>query len=411
MFKPLSFLSPLRTLRLLASLAPAWSWLRSFALPSGLVVVLLLGSLDSPWGLGDAKEAEAAPPRSRHRVRRPSKLRRSRWIRKTRRHYASRSLQRLSAHPPIPSGLRKVPNLGCSSLLQRETALRYLQKAASLQGSMNLYLRHLHECRWLQPFDKARILVFDHRQCKLAAINQHLKTSAASLIKPFVMLAIYHEAHKRGIPPYRFPAPLQSHINKMMRVSNNPSTNALIRYLGQGSPIKGAEVINKILRQYGLGKTGIVELIPAGGRTYRNYTTAHDLHRLFALIYQRKAVSPAYSRKMFEVMVASRDNRCRTPYLRSLGVAAATKTGYTRLTNGVAGIVFSGYGIRRHPYTFVAVINRSSGSGNEWIWRKTSTPILQRLSEMTYQFYASKRADAALTSSKKRSRRIGSCIP
>jgi len=283
----------------------------------------------------------------------------------------------------------------CRNLLKRSTALRYIKKGVRLETALKRYIRALRRCKKLRRFDSPRVLVYDYRNCKMVALNQNNRTSAASLIKPFVMLAVYHDAYRRRIPPYRFSRKLQRKINLMMRVSNNTATNYLIKWhLGRGNTRRGLRKINKILRRYGLTQTRLVELIPRGGRTYKNRTSARNLSMLLYKIYQGSAVSKGYSRKMLKVMLYSRDNRGRTAYLRTrYGLEAATKTGYTRRTNGVAGIVLGGAQAPNATYNFVAILTRPLVRANEWTWRKLSTKILQRISEMTYKHYTRKYAD------------------
>ncbi len=286
---------------------------------------------------------------------------------------------------------------GCHSLLLRSVALSFIRRGRRLESAYRSYVRKLRNCHYLKPYDKVLLLVYDYRNCKLVAINQNTRASAASLIKPYVMLATYHKAHQRGISAYRFPRHLQRHVDLMIRVSNNRSTNYLIKhYLGRGSARRGLRYINRLLPRYSIRNTRLLELIPRGGRTYKNYTTARNLSMLLYRIYKGRAVSSAYSRKMLHVLLYSHDNRGKTGYLRSrYGIRAATKTGYTRRTNGVAGIILGGRGLRRTPYNFVAIITRPLlRHANEWIWRNHSSTIIRRFSEMAYKHYRLGFADA-----------------
>jgi beta-lactamase class A len=322
----------------------------------------------------------------------------SRWKRPKNARYAARRKrmtrrQRMSRRRQLTGEELVYPPHGqrtaaCASLLKREVALRFLAPQHSLERSMRNYIHQLQRCGWLKAHEQARVLVYDHRNCKLVAIGQNQSTSAASLIKPFVMFAAYEKAHRQGIAPHRFPARLQEQILRMMRVSSNSATNAMIRYVGDGDAQRGFARINALLKQHHMHQTRLVELIPRNGRTYRNSTTAKDLNTLLSLIYQRRAVSPSYAKLMIDVMLHSRDSRGRTPYLReNFQVAAATKTGYTRRTNGVAGIILEGQGLQRAAYNFVAILTRPLDNSNEWEWKRISTPIVQRLSEMTYRHY------------------------
>lgn len=320
--------------------------------------------------LGFMHHGEARPRKRRARI---AKIGYKRAVRTARTRRTSRSRRR---------------RVACHLLLKRSYALRYIRSHRRLESSLRLYIRHLRRCRLLRRFDRPRILVYDYRNCKMVAINQNMRTSAASLIKPFVMLAVYHKAQRsrRRVLSSR----VRKHIKQMMRVSSNRSTNFLIRYtLGRGNTRRGLRYINSVLRRYSIHRTRLLELIPRGGRTYRNYTTARDLSILLYKIYRGRAISKRFSREMLRIMLHSRDNRGRTSYLRShYDVRAATKTGYTRRTNGVAGIVLRGIKMRRTPYNFVGIITRPLVRANEWTWRRVSTRIVRRLSEMTYRHYA-----------------------
>ncbi len=339
----------------------------------------------------------------RYKARNKAKRRYSRrYSRRYNRRYSRRVPRRVAVLSHAPGGPRTA---FCAQLLRRETALAYVKSDRPLQTSLRLYIGHLRSCGWLRPQEQARVFVYDHRGCQIANIQAQHKTSAASLIKPFVMFAAYDKAHRQGIAPHRFSAALQIQIDRMMRVSSNSATNTMIRYVGDGNAQKGFQRIHQLLRRHGMKNTQFVELIPRNGRTYRNTTTAQDLNTLLSMIYRRRAVSAAYSNLMLRVMLFSRDNRGRTPYLRShYHVTAATKTGYTRRTNGVAGIIIAGRRLGRAAYNLIAVVTRSSGAPNEWVWKRTSSPIVRRFSEMTYHYYANGGAQKALRQTKRRTR-------
>ncbi|MEM1009585.1 MAG: serine hydrolase, partial [Myxococcota bacterium] len=275
----------------------------------------------------------------------------------------------------------------CPRLLKRSVAFQYLRERTTLSAAFRHYIKDLRACGLLKQYDREHLVVENQRSCRLVSMHSEQRTSAASLIKPFVMLAIYHKAKAEGVPAHRFSRTKQRLIENMMRISSNRATNQLIRNMGEGSLELGLQRINRLIRRFGITQTRLVEAIPRSGRTYKNQTSAADLSRFFSLVYQKTLVSRAYSRKMLRVMLSSRDNRGRTAYLRRrFHVRAATKTGYTKKTNGVAGLWLSTPGLRHRAYNFVAILSRPLHRGNEWEWRKITTPILQRLSEMTYLY-------------------------
>lgn len=202
------------------------------------------------------------------------------------------------------------------------------------------------------------------------------------------MLGVYRKSKRAKRRLRRFPRDLQDAIDDMMQVSNNRATNYLIReYLGRGHKRRGFRYLNRMLRRYRWRRTRFVELIPKGGRTYRNYTSARDLNSFLFLMYRKRLVSSAISKRMLRVMLPSRDNRGKTLYLKDkYSVRAGTKTGYTRRTNGVMGVFLGGRGVRR-VYNLVAILTRPYRRRGERRWRIVSSAVLQRISEMTYEYY------------------------
>lgn len=283
----------------------------------------------------------------------------------------------------------------CQKLIERRAAFRYVRRKRKLETAIKRYIRALRRCRQLKRGERVYVLVYDHSGCKVVAIRQKSSFSAASLIKLYVMWAVYQRAHRKS-PTTKgkhssqaFPKDITMAIGDMMQISDNRATNHLIReYLGGGKSRKGLKEINRLLRQHHMKRSKLVELIPKGGRTYRNKTSAADLHRFLLLLKKRRLISRRSSKAMLQVMLRSMENRGKTLYLRDVyHIKAATKTGYTRRTNGVAGIFWLP-SKKRAAYQLVAVISRPYKRRYRRWWKVRSSAIIQRLSEMTYRHFA-----------------------
>ena len=146
---------------------------------------------------------------------------------------------------------------------------------SDLEASVDQYIKGLRFKGVLSSTDRTSFVVYDvTKQKKVVSINENQTMMAASLIKNFIMLAYFHEVkHKRLVHT----AENRRQLRLMIQKSANTSTNHFIRLLG--GP-RGVERILKYNYPY-FNQTRIVEYIPAGGRTYRNMTSARDLNKFY----------------------------------------------------------------------------------------------------------------------------------
>jgi len=247
----------------------------------------------------------------------------------------------------------------------------------------------LRNTRHLLNTDDISIHIHDlSRDETVVNIKADRVRNAASLIKPFVMLTVYDLAfqNKLGLTDS-----IETQIYKMITVSNNQSTNSLIRLVGNGSTARGLEKINATIKKYGFRDTYLVEDIPEGGRTYRNRTSAYDLSEYFRKIYKRSIISPHYSQKMIDVLLDNHVRRIETPVLVQDGVPVADKTGYVCGTNGDSGIVFL-RNINRNASDYVVsiIIENPYRPTNGWGRRKTE--VIRHLSNVVYSYFRQQQA-------------------
>lgn len=254
-----------------------------------------------------------------------------------------------------------------------------------LLGMEKEILRELDEfeqARLLIPGDELSVRVIDLKANRLiASVEANKKRMAASLIKPFVMLAVYEDMSSGRLKKTRR---LEKLLRRMIVVSNNWATNKLVSILGHGNMKKGLRRVNQIISEYKFTHTRMVEKIPPGGKTYRNYTNARDLSRFFYLLYHQKLVSPYYCKLMEKKFLAVRTSRVRTRFLRKDKVPVADKTGFVCGLNGDAGIIFLSNSFPTgHDYIFVFLAeNLKKPRGRRWCRQKTR--VIRRLSNRIY---------------------------
>ena len=253
-----------------------------------------------------------------------------------------------------------------------------------LEASFELYIKNRRSRRILSTTDRTSFVVFDiSKNKKLVSINEDRQMMAASLIKNFVMLAYFHEVkHGRQVHTNTN----RGHLRAMIQVSNNSSTNYFIRLLG------GPARVDRILKtNYPYFKqTRIVEYIPAGGRTYRNMTSARDLSTFFLRLWHDRL---PHSQKMkWYFKLKNGDYIFKKTYIPS-SVTVYNKTGTVYGLVGDGGILTlrDPQGIQRH-YIFIGLMEDRTKTNrrNRWQsfakWRNQRTYILRRLSERAYKY-------------------------
>ncbi|OGP49388.1 MAG: hypothetical protein A2Y79_09700 [Deltaproteobacteria bacterium RBG_13_43_22] len=257
-----------------------------------------------------------------------------------------------------------------------------LTAGSSIQSFVENEILHLKAIGHLLPGDQISLQVYDLNDKKmLVDINGNVIRNAASLIKPFVMLAVYDSIARRE---FQETPEIEHQINRMIAVSDNEATNALIRHLGKGDDLQGIIGINALMAKMGFPGTRLRELIPDGGKTYANQTSANDTTLFFRLLYEQKLISPQYSQKMNDILLKSIHDRIRTHQIKQDGVVVADKTGYVRGLNGDCGIVYQKSLNGCNDYALSIIIeNKNPPSDGGWGRRKSAA--IRYLSDRIYQ--------------------------
>jgi beta-lactamase class A len=252
----------------------------------------------------------------------------------------------------------------------------------SLQELVESEIIHLKALGHLLPADQISLQIYDLNEKKmLADINGNVIRNAASLIKPFVMLAVYDAIARQDLKE----TPEIDHLlNRMIAISDNGATNTLIRRLGKGDSLQGIIGINALMGKIGFLDTRLRELIPDGGKTYANQTSANDHTHFFCLLYEQRLISPQYSQKMNDILLKNIHDRIRTQLIKQDGVAVADKTGYVRGLNGDCGIIYQKSRNGCNDYVLSIIIenkNRPADGG----WGRKKSAAIRYLSDRIYQ--------------------------
>lgn len=231
----------------------------------------------------------------------------------------------------------------------------------------------------LAPDERTAWTVYDFTTGEqLVSINEDLKLQAASLIKPFVVLAYLHEV-KAGTRVYD--AAAAHRMERMIQHSDNSATNATMKELG------GPAAVARLLRQnYGplFADLELVEFIPAGGRTYRNRASARDYSRFLLSLWKGEL---PYSEEIKRLMGLPKRDRLHTG-AREVpeDVQVLSKTGSTRHLCGDMGVLrATAADGREYPYAVVGLIEKRAPARNYIHWLRARGDIIREISGMVYQ--------------------------
>jgi len=266
-------------------------------------------------------------------------------------------------------------------------AAKDIQIAEDTEGSEHLaltkavesYVKKLRDKKLIAADERTAWSVYDFATGKkLVSINEDLPLQAASLIKPFVALAYFHEV-KRGRLKYTSKA--RVHMRRMIHKSNNYSTNWVMRRVG--GPLEVAALL-KVNYPEIAKDIKFVEYIPGTGRTYRNKASASDYHRFLLAMWKNKI---PYSKELKRLMGLPGADRLytRTPSIPK-GTKVYNKTGSTAHLCGDMGIlVVKGKKGKRYAYTMVGVIEKQHTAKHYGDWIRSRGDVIRMVSNLVYR--------------------------
>ncbi|OGS60544.1 MAG: hypothetical protein A3J79_13685 [Elusimicrobia bacterium RIFOXYB2_FULL_62_6] len=250
---------------------------------------------------------------------------------------------------------------------------------SGLEADIEAHIKDLRRRGLIGPAERTAWAVYDlSSDKKLVSINEDLPLSAASLIKPFIALAYFHEA-AAGRAPYD--SRVRARMERMIRDSDNAEANWFFRRLG------GPAAVQRLLkRNYGalLRGISIVEYIPPGGRTYRNKASAHDYSRFLHAMWNGQLPRSSEIKRLMNL--PKRDRLYTSVPGVPEGVEVYDKTGTTSRLCGDMGILVAkeadGEAL---PYIIVGVIESGRSSRDFYRWMRTRGDVIRQVSEMVYR--------------------------
>jgi beta-lactamase class A len=211
----------------------------------------------------------------------------------------------------------------------------------------------------------------------LASINADVEFQAASMIKPFVALAFFHQV-KAGKLTYDGKSKRQ--MEAMIQRSSNSATNFLMRRAG------GPAQCDAILKRYYghiFKKTDIKEYIPADGRTYLNSAPPVEYVKFLRALWN---MDMPYSQEIRRVMALP--GRDRLYYGTSIpqGTLVYNKTGTTaRLCGDMGILVTKTRKGKAYPYVIVGIIERKTKASDYGQWMAARGRVIRNVSTLVYE--------------------------
>ena len=240
------------------------------------------------------------------------------------------------------------------------------------------YVKELRRHGRLTPDERTAWSVYDFTTGeKLVEINADLQLQAASLVKPFVALAFFHEA-AQGRQQYDEEARRQ--LERMIQRSSNSATNWVMKKLG------GPAAVQRLLKErYGgiLESVEIVEYIPAGGRTYRNKASAGDYSRFLLALWRGELPD---SDEIKRLMALPKRDRISTRTEVPEDTEVYSKTGSTRHLCGDMGVLQTkGADGRQYAYTLIGIIEKRQPARHYNRWLRARGNIIREISSLVYR--------------------------
>lgn len=249
---------------------------------------------------------------------------------------------------------------------------------ASFEKSIEDYISKLRRKGKIRNDESTGWMVYDLEKDKpIININADKEFQAASMIKPFVALAFFHEV-KQG--RFKYGPKSRRKLAAMIQRSSNSSTNWVMRQVG--GPAK-CEAILKKHYSHIFKKTEIKEYIPAGGRTYLNSAPPSDYVRFLRSLWNKEL---PYGKELRRLMALPGRDRLYHGTPIPKGTLVYNKTGSTAHLCGDMGILVpKTKGGGRFPYVLVGIIERSSRPSDYGSWMKSRSNVIREVSTLVYK--------------------------
>ncbi len=249
---------------------------------------------------------------------------------------------------------------------------------SELETQIERYIKSLRGKGSIYRSEKTAWVVYDFSSGKkLASINENSQLQAASMIKPYLALAFFHQV-KAGRIIYGSKS--RRHMELMIQKSNNESTNWIMKQTG--GPSATASLLKRHYPSL-CQQLHLVEYIPAGGRTYRNRGSAGDYTRFLQALWKRQLPE---SNEILRVMGLPGIDRLYSDARQvPSGTRVYNKTGSTAMCCGDMGILVArGKNGRTYPYLVIGIIENSTRTTSYGSWISRRADVIREVSNLSY---------------------------
>ena len=259
-----------------------------------------------------------------------------------------------------------------------KSRLAFSSSKSRVEQNIESYIDGLRRKGKISKDESTGWMVYDLANDRaIVDINADQDFQAASMIKPFIALAFFHQV-KNG--KYKYGRRSRRNMEAMIQRSSNSSTNWVLKQVG------GPAACEAILKKhYGhiFKKTAITEYIPANGRTYKNKARPSDYVRFLRALWNKKL---PYGKELRRLMALPGRDRLYHGTPIPQGTLVYNKTGSTAHLCGDMGILVpktkkGG----RYPYVVVGIIERESRPANYGSWMNSRSKVIRQVSTMVYK--------------------------
>ncbi|MCC8067192.1 MAG: serine hydrolase [Clostridiales bacterium] len=183
--------------------------------------------------------------------------------------------------------------------------------SAEAEESMNTLIEQLGESYIYPSIDQGETWAVSMKSLNDGAegeINGDVQMKSASVIKVFIMAAIYDRVLYPSTEEDKieleesYEGELEDLITQMITVSDNTAANTLVTRLGDGDSQTGMSVVNQFLEENGYTGTSMGRLFLEENPSGDNYTTANDCRAILTSIYNGTCVNEEASSEMYDYL-------------------------------------------------------------------------------------------------------------
>lgn len=249
---------------------------------------------------------------------------------------------------------------------------------ANISGGLQAFIQEQQRKGRLNHNERVALVAYDLTADRyITTLNAGTPFQAASMVKPFVALAFFHEVQAGRL---HYTGKHRNMMERMIQHSDNNATNWFMRQLG--GPARCNAIIS---RYYGrlFRQVRIREYIPAGGKTYRNTIAPQDYIQYLKELWARQLPASA---EILRVMGLPGRDRIYCGTRIPGGVQVYDKTGTTSLLCGDMGILVTRSRTGAQiPYAVVGIVQRRSIARNYRLWMATGGNVIRDFSSLVYE--------------------------